>query len=225
MHILLTDILTCPRCGPSFGLILLADRVVDRRVLSGTLGCANCRERYAVTDGEIRFEGDRAAAGASTSEGGTAATMGDGAAALRLAALLGVTEGPGYLLLAGDAAGHAGAIAGIVPGVEVIAVASATRAVTAGASDPNEDGPHYADGSGVSRLSAGARLPLGTARAAGVALTGDEADLWLEECARVMAPLGRLVIEPAPAGAEQRLQASGLRVLVREADTIVAARV
>jgi uncharacterized protein YbaR (Trm112 family) len=225
MHILLTDILTCPRCGPSFGLILLADRVVDRRVLFGTLGCANCREKYAVTDGEVRFEGGRGAAGASGIEGGAAAKEGDGAAALRLAALLGVTEGPGYLVLAGGAAEHAGAVAGIVPGVEVIAVTNAARGVTARASAPDEDGPHYADGSGVSRLSAGSRLPLGTARAAGVALTGDEAELWLEECARVMAPLGRLVIEPAPAGAEQRLQASGLRVLVREGDTIVAARV
>ena len=32
MHILLTDALTCPRCGPDFGLIVLAEGVEDRRV-------------------------------------------------------------------------------------------------------------------------------------------------------------------------------------------------
>lgn len=51
MHILLTDILSCPRCGPEFGLILLADRIEARRVLAGTLGCANCRSKYAIRDG------------------------------------------------------------------------------------------------------------------------------------------------------------------------------
>ena len=43
MHILLTDTLTCPRCGPDFGLILLAERIEGRRVMDGHLGCANCR--------------------------------------------------------------------------------------------------------------------------------------------------------------------------------------
>ena len=51
MHIVLTDVLTCPRCGPSFPLILLANRVENRRVLDGVLGCANCREKYPVQDG------------------------------------------------------------------------------------------------------------------------------------------------------------------------------
>ncbi len=30
MHLLLTDRLTCPRCGPDHGLILLAREIVDR---------------------------------------------------------------------------------------------------------------------------------------------------------------------------------------------------
>ena len=51
MHLLLTDRLTCPRCGPSFGLILLADRMNDRRVVDGVLGCPNCRDGFPVRDG------------------------------------------------------------------------------------------------------------------------------------------------------------------------------
>ena len=51
MHLLLTDRLTCPRCGPEFGLILLADKLVDRVVHSGVLGCPNCRDAFQVEDG------------------------------------------------------------------------------------------------------------------------------------------------------------------------------
>ena len=51
MHILVTDRLACSRCGPAFGLVLLADRLENRRVLSGHLGCANCRERYPIIEG------------------------------------------------------------------------------------------------------------------------------------------------------------------------------
>lgn len=51
MHLLLTDILSCPRCGPEFGLILLADRIEARRVLAGILGCANCRSKYPIREG------------------------------------------------------------------------------------------------------------------------------------------------------------------------------
>ena len=51
MQLLLTDRLACPRCGPGFGLVLLADRMVDRRVHEGTLGCPNCRDSFTVHAG------------------------------------------------------------------------------------------------------------------------------------------------------------------------------
>lgn len=51
MHLTLTDKLTCPRCGPDSGLILLADRIRDRRVLEGSLDCADCMERYPIRGG------------------------------------------------------------------------------------------------------------------------------------------------------------------------------
>lgn len=51
MQLLLTDRLTCPRCGPTFGLILLADRMSDRRVRDGRLGCPNCRDSFPIVDG------------------------------------------------------------------------------------------------------------------------------------------------------------------------------
>ncbi|MGH7444651.1 MAG: Trm112 family protein, partial [Longimicrobiales bacterium] len=118
MYILLTDILTCPRCGPEFGLILLADRMEERRVLAGVLGCANCREHYPITGGYGAF--------GSGWPIETDAPNDD--AAVRLAALLGVTEGPGFVLLVGAPATHAGALADMIPGLEVVAASDSARA-------------------------------------------------------------------------------------------------
>src|SRR5512133_2993550 len=99
MHILLTDLSTCPRCGPEYGLILLVEDIEDRRVVRGSLGCPNCRERYAITDGVGDFRlGEEVALGAPVAA----------EAVVRLVALAGVTSPPGHLLLVGPAAAHAG---------------------------------------------------------------------------------------------------------------------
>ena len=47
----------------------------------------------------------------------------------------------------------------------------------------------------------------------------------LEEGARVLGPLGRLVLEPAPERAEERLSRAGLRVIARQDRTMVAGRI
>jgi uncharacterized protein YbaR (Trm112 family) len=229
MHILMTDVLTCPRCGPRFGLILLADRMTpERRVVEGALGCANCREKYPIRGGIIDFTGDAGAPGAAadpdasgaagaSSESGDAGVAAGGEAggdeaAVRIAALLGVTGGPGYVLLAGGAARHAGAFAALIRDVEVVAATDAPAAAGQAAGLP-----------GVSTLVVGRGLPLATARMAGVFLGGDAADALLEEGARAAAPLGRLVLEPAPDGATGRLEAAGMSVLLHEGATIIAA--
>jgi len=227
MHIVATDLLTCPRCGPSFGLILLADRVRERRVLTGTLGCSNCRERWPVTGGlarlrtggapwaegapedaparppwdarpRVRADGSAHAGGADADAGGT------------WAALMGVTEGPAIVLMAGAAVAAAGAVADLVERLEVLAVGPGVVEL------PERDG--------VSRLEAGARLPLATGKFAGATLTGPAADAWLEEGARVLRPTGRLVLSPVPVDADARLAAAGCRVMARAAATLLALR-
>lgn len=206
MHILLTDILTCPRCGPGFGLILLADRAEDRRVLAGLLGCSNCREKYPIHDGIVDF----GAVPESVDAAARAAATDDAAATERLAALLGVTAGPAFLMLAGPAAAHAGALARMIEDVEVLTIGAAAAA---------DDGP------GINRIYAnGPRLPIASGKVAGVALTGAAADALLDDGARAVSPSGRLVLEPVPADAAERLQRHGMRIAVQEKQTAVAVR-
>ena len=203
MHILLTDILRCPRCGPEFGLVLLADRVEDRRVAAGRLGCANCREMYPVAGGEVDL---RVPGAAVLPEGGAAAGPDE---AVRLAALLGLSEAWGSTLLAGAGADLADALAALVPGVEVVHAAGR---------------PGSGEAAGrLSRVVAGAPLPFAPGSLRGVAL-GREAAGLLEEAVRLLAPGGRLVVEGAPAGAAEGLAAGGLRVLLDQEGWLVAER-
>jgi uncharacterized protein YbaR (Trm112 family) len=214
MHILMTDVLTCPRCGPRFGLILIADRMTpDRRIVEGALGCSNCREKYPVRNGIVDFTGTIATDEAGAADGAdTAAAGDDGEAAIRVAALLGLTGGPGYVLLAGSAAGRARTVSSLLDDIEVVTATTAGAATAIDAAPP----------ANISRLAVGGALPLASARMAGVFLAGGAADTLLEEAARTVAPLGRLVLEPAPADAGERLRAAGMRVLLQEGETVIA---
>jgi uncharacterized protein YbaR (Trm112 family) len=210
MHILLTDILTCPRCGPAFGLILLADRVHERRIESGVLGCANCREKYPIRNYTGWFaEAADAAADPAIDTADPAADRDFDSE--RLAALIGVAHGPANIVVGGPASAQADRIAAMLEGVEVVALSDAR---SAGA----------APSPGVSRLVVGAALPIATGKAAGVGLTGAAAADLLAEGARILSPVGRLVIEPAPPDAVERIERSGLRIAAQEADTAVAMR-
>jgi uncharacterized protein YbaR (Trm112 family) len=192
VHLLLTDRLTCPRCGPTFGLVLLAERVEERRVLEGALGCPNCRDRYPVRGGfgDLRPP-PRGPLPGRSGEGGEGAGGGDDApdadpdAVSGIAAALGLGEGPGTTLLVGDAVRFAPALARIVPDVEVAALDARTR--------------DWTEAPGVSRLVSGAGLPFFGGMLRGVVLAGPRVDLALAtEAARVVAPRHRVVVVDAP---------------------------
>lgn len=204
MLILLTDLLACPRCGPEFGLVALADRMEERRVLEGTLGCSNCRQAYPVRGGvvELRLAGS----GAPAAREGAAP---DPESAARLAAALGLAGFAGMALLAGPGARHAAALAALVPEVEVVAV---------------DERPHTGGEPRVSRLTAApGALPLRSGALRAAALTGGAGDdRALHEGLRVLAPGGRLVVDPAPEGTAARLDAAGARILLDDAGAVVA---
>jgi uncharacterized protein YbaR (Trm112 family) len=215
MHIQLTDILTCPVCGPAFGLIVRADRIVERRVREGVLGCPNCRRQYPIVDGVARLAANGQDATADAIEQPPMRPdMSDPDEAVRIAALLGLGQEAGrpsgFVALVGRAAGRARAVAALVEGQEFVAV------------DANAAG--LDDSDRVSRVATDAALPFYDAKLRAIWLGGDASDMLLEDATRALHPLGRLVLEPSPADAHARLAARGLHVLAHERETLVATR-
>ena len=132
---------------------------------------------------------------------------------MRLAALIGVPRGPGYVLIAGPTARMAPGIAALVEDLEVVAVDEALAGWT---EEP-----------GVSRLATGSTLPFRSASMRGVALSGGAVDALLEEGARVLGGRGRLVLEDIPDGLdgiEERLTGLGFSIAARDDRTLVAIR-
>ncbi|MEX0843415.1 MAG: hypothetical protein WD960_15240 [Gemmatimonadota bacterium] len=204
MHLLLTDDLCCPRCGPAFGLILLAEELSERRLLRGTLGCANCRERYPVSDG---FADLRPPPAGPPEESGEL-PEGDAEEAFRLAALLGIGEGPAVLLLLGEPAGQSERIASLLEGVEVVGAHAALSGLP--------------EVPGVSRVITGLPLPFRGGTLAGIACQGKRSAGELEEAVRTLRPGGRIVWRHPPDGAAERLEGLGLELLLQTGKAVVA---
>jgi uncharacterized protein YbaR (Trm112 family) len=206
MHLLLTDRLTCPRCGPHFSLVLMADDLADRRVREGKLGCFNCREEYPVRKGV----GDLRPPPRDPPPSPEGSPEDDAEGALRLAAFLGVKEGPGHLLLVGECAAHAERLAAMIEEIEVVAV------------HPGLEGREEIEG--VSRIRMGPRIPLQQYATRGVALEGDAVGIYLDEALRVLGPQGRIVLFGADPDPSVRLEEAGLEVLLRTERVLVAGR-
>jgi uncharacterized protein YbaR (Trm112 family) len=232
MHILLTDILTCPVCGPEHGLILRSDRIADRRVQEGALGCPNCSRQFPIDLGiaDLREPGaageeaaveassstkaggvdggiDSSTGGAGGEAGASGGVRGGDEAALRIAALLGLDQGNGFAMLLGPDAALAGLVAQKAPGYEIIA-----------------DADHAASAHGVSRIRAGATIPIYAGRLRGLWLSGARTTSNLGSAAHALHPLGRLVLEPAPSNVEEAIAATGMRIIARQEQTVLAAR-
>ncbi|HEU4559444.1 MAG TPA: Trm112 family protein [Longimicrobium sp.] len=208
MHILLTDVLTCPRCGPELGLILLADRIDGRRVVEGRLGCANCREQYPIRGGavDLRVSGAAHPGVGGSDRGGTEDPQ---EAAVRLAALLGLADAQGTVLVAGPGAALAGDLAALVPELEVVALAPE---------------PGDLDGrAGVTPMAGTtAPLPFRAGKLRGVALTDGADEAALSEGLRVLQPGARLVVENAAQGTGEALARLGAQVILEQEGTVVA---
>ncbi|MBW3629268.1 MAG: hypothetical protein KY464_08225 [Gemmatimonadetes bacterium] len=202
MHILVTDILTCPRCGPQFGLIVLADRIEDRRVLTGGLGCANCRNEYPIREGiaDLRF--------GLGGDGAEALAPFDAERAYRLAALSGVADRQGNVIVAGVDAAMLGEMARLLPNAQLLGFGSAA--------------PGSAEGASWVLTAGGLPFRDRTAVAAVVAGSTHAADL--PELARVVAPGGRLVLDGIGSEAGASLPANDWTLLLEQDGVAVASR-
>jgi uncharacterized protein YbaR (Trm112 family) len=200
----LTDLLTCPRCGPTHGLILLAQQVKDRRVQRGWLGCPHCRTDYPVTDGVADLRLDPAA------DRQPGPPLEEEDLALKIVALSGLAEERGYLLLDERLAHVADAVAQLAPDLEVISV------------KPAPDG--FREGRGVSRLLSEVRFPLVEYRLRAVAIAPARDQELVAAAARRVAAGGRLLLFDAGDVDLKEVEASGLVIVAAEGGTAVAER-
>lgn len=178
MFIELTDHLRCPADHEERFLVLLPDRLEGRSVIEGQLGCPVCGRTFGLHDGVLDIGGDpgRADADAETALAPDA-----------LVALAGVNGPGGYFALVGAPADRWRSVAGLLPGVALVAV-NPSRLPTG---EP-----------GISVLRGG-RLPLKSRSMRGVVLGRGYADDegWVREASRVVLPGLRVVGEgrtPAP---------------------------
>jgi uncharacterized protein YbaR (Trm112 family) len=206
MHLLLTDRLCCPRCGPDFGLILLADRIDDRRVFEGRFGCANCRDAFPVDAGFGDLRPPPRERMGEAPPGLDDASEED---VVRLGALLGVTEGQGHVALLGGTLDHAAPLADLLDGVEIVAVGEGLRGAL--------------ERAGVSRLMVGARLPFFSRSLRAVALD-ESAHSLIVEAVRVTAPGGRVVVLDADSFAREALESTDTTVVLDGEGVLVGIR-
>ncbi|HUP87889.1 MAG TPA: hypothetical protein VM100_00915 [Longimicrobiales bacterium] len=200
MHVTLTDALACPDCGPDWGLILIARRTANRRLLDGHFGCANCRKQWELRNGFVDF-------GAMDSDDADTVSPSQDAT-LVIAAGMGVTEGPATVMLIGAGAVNASLLQSMIGNIEVIGVSKGLAM--------------QEEVEGISRLAAGENLPFRNACVRAIALT-DEASLKnLEQAARITR--ARLVALSGSDAVRQRMEASGLHIVLHDKHVTVAQR-
>ena len=187
-------------------MILIADRLESRRVIEGSLGCPNCRDRFPVEEGFA----DLRPPPRSPEDAAPDVEPPDSPSAIEVAALLGLTDGPGSVALIGAVAGHATALVGLAPGVEFIGIGAGLRG--------------WEEAEGVNRLTAGPSLPFGSGSLRGVALFADYGPSMANELARVVNRVGRIAVWGAVQDWEKALTSEGLDVLASEETALVVGR-
>ena len=240
MFLELAEVLDCPDCRASAGLVAFVDRAESRRVVEGRLGCPLCEIEVPIRRGTMRFDlsdtARRATQGAGTARppatapeaipdpagsDGEAAPEAATEGALRLAALLGVSDRAGMVVLLGPRlAAHAPPIARLGDRLEVLV----WLPDPAGRSPP----PAVAVedlAAGVDPLLGAAplRWPVRSGALHGIALAAPIA-LPLSEITRCARPGGRLVVEtPTPEDLDS-LAASGFAEVASDATVWVGER-
>jgi hypothetical protein len=150
VHSEIVDTLRCLGAHEESWLVAAADRTEDRHIIRGLLGCPVCRARYPIDAGVADFTGGRGPSHASGDEGSPF----EEDDAMKLAAMLDLTAGGGYVLLLGRWARLAHALRELVPVMVIVANAPAGVEM----------------GSGVSGIAIVDRVPLAAGSARGVAI-------------------------------------------------------
>src|SRR6476661_547648 len=107
MFIELVDALRCPVPHEESWLVAAATRTEARHIVEGTLGCPVCAAEYDIRDGVVDLR-------RTGREPVPPSSPGDAEQAMRLAALLDLSDSQGFAVLLGGWGAHAQQLASIV---------------------------------------------------------------------------------------------------------------
>jgi hypothetical protein len=182
MFLELVDSLRCVRPHADSWLIARADELGGRHIVQGELGCPTCEARYAIRGGVADFRADVPRVAETprvTQSRRERGLRSDQALAVRVAALLGLTEPGGLVVLAGDWSAGANTLLEMIEGVQFLAL------------DPD---PELRSGGALSLARIADVLPLAAACARGIALDAAHATpSLLAGASRALLPSGRLI--------------------------------
>ena len=201
MFIELVGSLRCLEPHEETWLVAAASRMEGRHLVDGVLGCPLCRREYAIQDGTAWFSARQPRGGDPDLT--TLATDADPGQVTRAAALLGLSQPGGIVVLGGSWAAYADVLAEL--GVSHVVVLNARA---------NESSVQE-----VSSIVVDDRLPFGSAALRGVAVDWSVASpTLLASAASSLQSRGRLV---APADASVP---DGVEILARDDRDWVAER-
>ncbi|MDQ3519872.1 MAG: hypothetical protein M3466_15910 [Gemmatimonadota bacterium] len=183
MHVDLLEFLRCVRPHEPSWLVATVDRVEERDILLGRLGCPVCGTEYSIDRGVADFRGDasqsatRAAATSPISPYIDPPATND--LALRAAALLDLTTPGGFVLLAG---------AWSVAAFELVALLDSVHALVL------NPATHVATGYGVSVVLCDDDVPIRPGSSRGAALDARHSTPeWIAETTAAVRAHGRIV--------------------------------
>jgi uncharacterized protein YbaR (Trm112 family) len=225
MRLELSEIIACPSCGPPHVMVAVVAEANGPRVRSGFLGCPACQSRFPIEEGVLRLADPQNSGDAETEtepvrepvEAMDACPVDAEREAILVAAVLGLGEGHGCVLLGPGLAPIAPEVAAIAGRWEVLSLVTASR--------------FAADGPGnLSRVvvNESEPLPVLRGRCAAAATTGDAPGrfdgLSAGAFAAALSPLGRLaVVRPGPQS-EEEVRSAGLRIVSVDPRVVLAAR-
>jgi len=217
----LAEALDCPECRDGVGLVAFVGTTDRRRVISGSLGCPICEVEFPIDEGTIDFGVGASTVDVAPAPADAGRPLKSSSVALKLAALLGLGERPGMVIMLGEGLGHhAPAIARMSERVEVLAVVEESGAEErAGAGWTIDDLAAGVD----PVVGLGKRWPIRSGVLDGIALEG-RVDTSACEAQRCLAPGRRLVvIDPDPSDVD-RLAGAGYETLAADGETWVGLR-
>lgn len=220
MFLELTEALDCPECQSGFGLVAFVDEAHDRRVATGWLGCPMCEIEIPIEDGTIHFipsSDEPAPAGSEDSGDGLSDFNPAEDIAVRLAALLGLSEQRGIMVLLGPGlADYALPVVRFGERVEVVAWVE-------GPSSSPLSLDELAEGINPMRSAPDRPWPIRMGSLHGLALQGP-AVAQLEEATRCVRAGGRVVVLDPTADDFAAFAAGPFEELARDDSTWVGRR-